>query len=391
MSNTGPLLQSFNFKHETRTYLSVLMHGQKESESFQGKDWQVVNSEINWVGNKNTLWVSLGSSYSREKLFFNENLPKIMTLKAKACKACKGKTIPVILGIVNDLVNKLTAIRNKNLIDTEAWIDERLKNLIIDSRAHQQKKQDECVSLSMETLLEERVLVCRHKALIAAALLRELVEKGILPFGRVRQFRDQIIHHHRVSGHTWVVYRDITTGDLWICDPRLHVVANVNKYFTALEAMYNRSTLCSMVERLDRQDLALPILAEFNKHQIPFTVKEIPSKSRVGYPGLQLCLTFNDEYKHLGSFYKALEKQGIWFNHLNHSVYIPLSENPALYQLDVEKLLRDAGIYQQFQTQVYLPPELQPESLLFTRRRVTMAIERQWEDFMQKHRQPRIR
>lgn len=37
---------SFNFIHETRTYLSSVVHGQRDTESFDGKSWLRVDSKI---------------------------------------------------------------------------------------------------------------------------------------------------------------------------------------------------------------------------------------------------------------------------------------------------------------------------------------------------------
>jgi hypothetical protein len=332
---------SFDFLHETRTYLSSLVHGQKDTESFDGNSWLRVNSNVNWVDHNNKQWVSLGSSRAREKIYFDENSAKIQMLKAKVCKQSRGKKIFHALSKVNNLINGLTTVKGEHYTTTEAKLDERMEELLKIHRAKQGTK----VSLPIDYLIYKGILVCRHKALIAAALLRELVEQKILPFGKVRQFRSTIQKDNKsLSSHTWVVYRDCTTGHLWICDPRVRIALNVNTDFAQLIDIYTKPVLVSMVERIDEHDVFQPLVEKLNKYQTPFTIQMLKNDNHAAYPGIKICITFDHDFLDHQAFCRALSLQGIRFNKLNNALSLPLIDNPAFFRLDVEKLMQDANI-----------------------------------------------
>jgi hypothetical protein len=332
---------AFSFIHEARTYLSSLVHGQRDTESFDGKSWPRVNSKVNWVENNNKLWVSLGANCAREEIYFDESSKKIQALKAKVCNQSRRKKVFQALTKVNDLVNGLTKVKGEHDATTEIKLDERMEELLKIHRSRQGTK----ICLPMDYLIYKGILVCRHKALIAASLLRELVEQKILPFGKVRQFRSTIQKDNKIaSSHAWAVYRDCTTGHLWICDPRLNVALNVNTDFSQLVDIYTKAVLVSMIERLDDQDVYQPLIDKLNKYKTPFTIQTLKCDSNVSYPGIQICISFNHDFLDHQAFCHALSLQGVRFSKLNKTLTLSLINNPAIFTLEVDKLMKDSGI-----------------------------------------------
>ncbi len=379
MSTAGPL-SSFNFQIESRTYASVLVHGKNETESFQGKVWRKVDTSINWVGQNNKLWLSLGADLNREKIFFDENSKIIQDLKVRICKLCHGKSISKMLLIVNALVNTLTANQ------TTAMLETRLKAFLNDCR---QKQKEHVVSLHMDEIIANKLLVCRHKALIVAALLRELVEQKILPFGKVRQYRSKINIPGKPFYHSWTVYRNESTGHLWICDAQSNLVQNVNSDFDALISLCTREALAFMIERVDEQDVYLPLLEKLNKYSVPFCVQAVINNSHAGYPGINICFKFNRGLQYYTDICKALKRQGIWFNRLNDSLYIPLIDNPKIFNMNVEQLMHDIGIVKEPPKQISLDTQLHPDAVMPPTRTLLFAAQRcgssEWGRTLAKH------
>ncbi|MBI2791309.1 MAG: hypothetical protein HYX61_05075 [Gammaproteobacteria bacterium] len=241
-----------------RSVISQQVHGDISEVQFDHKPWQIVNSKTNWVNNANKQWVSLGSSKSRERLFFDENSPVVTELKAQALLACKGKDIATVLDTVNALVNDLTAQPGKSRQDVERSLDAQLEELLREKRKTLGPSDD--INIHFDELVEKKILVCRHKGLLAASILAHLVENNILPQGCVRQYRSSLKINDKIIGaHTWSVYRNATTGDLWMCDPRWQTAKNVTQEYNHLAARYGNSALSDMVKRLDVEDRLLLI------------------------------------------------------------------------------------------------------------------------------------
>ncbi len=365
MTTAGPL-PTFNFQIESRTYASVLMHGKHETQSFQGQEWRTVDTTLNWVGHHNKLWVSLGSDLNREKIFFDENSKIIQVLKIEICKLSRGNSISDILRTVNTLVNTYTKKQ------TNATVESRLIAYLNECR---QKQKEHVVSLHMDEIIANQLLVCRHKALIVASLLRELVEQKILPFGQVRQYRSKINIPGRPFYHTWAVYRDNHSGHLWMCDARSNLVQNVNTDFNKLIPICTREALAFMIERLDEQDVYLPLLEKLKKYPVPFSVQAVINDSHAGHPGIQICLKFNRGMQYYKAICKALKMQGIWFNFLNDALYIPLVDNAGIFNLDAEQLMRDSGICYEPPQQITPGPQLHPDVIMQPTRTVLFAAQ----------------
>lgn len=240
-----------------RTFLSDRKHGTAVAKSFDNKKWCKINAQINWVEANNTSWTSMGSSDTREHLLFDESSPIIEDLKTYVvdqCQRLKGN-IPAILKTVNNSVNLLTKQIGISRREVEAGLDKRLENYI-KYKMHLMNTSKSPV-ITMDELIQHKILVCRHKGPLAACLLAELVRKNILPKGTVRQYRSQIQHGTHVGVHTWAVYRDKQSNDLWMCDPRWNYVQNVTRKTAKAEAKgYGVEAIQRMLTRLKTFDQA---------------------------------------------------------------------------------------------------------------------------------------
>lgn len=267
----GPLN---NLELISRTIDSEKKHGNAKKVSLKDKGWRVVNSKVNWVGSPHTRWVSLGSSNLRERLFFDENSSHVTSIKKAAEKACKGKNVGEVLTIVNNLINQLTAIEGKSDKEIEKGLDAKLNKLLIEKRKSLGSHTP--IDIHFDELIEKKILVCRHKGLLAASILAHLVEKGILPKGNVRQYRSSLKKNGKIIGaHTWAVYRDATTDDLWICDPRWRTANNTTKEFEELAKRYGNPTMSDMVKRLAIEDGK-----KTKHHKKPEHNKKVPSDKK---------------------------------------------------------------------------------------------------------------
>lgn len=210
-----------------RTFLSDRTNGTAPTITYESEQWQKVNSKIDWVKSTNTQWVSVGSSRDREHIIFNENSEKIRALKQEAIQQCQDKigNIQEILSTVNEIANQLTDQPNTSRRAVEIGLDSLLENFI-NIKKLSNKDSIEPPTITMDELIDEKILVCRHKGLLVASLLGELVRQGILPEGTVRQYRTQL----DMGGvHTFATYREKSSNDLYICDPRWEYVENVSK------------------------------------------------------------------------------------------------------------------------------------------------------------------
>lgn len=330
----GSTMTILGASHVPRSDLSANVFGDNEFEEYLGVKWQRVTSEINWVGNENKLWVSLGSSLKREKLYFAEDSPLIQTLKVKALSLCRGRALIDVLNIVNELINSLTAINGEDYLVTDARLEPALEQLLNTKVTSLQQ----VVSIHMDELIQRRILICRHKGLLASAILGFLVEQKVLPSGSVRQYRSTIIKNNRITAHTWSVYREHSTGQIWICDPRWRIAQNVNVNFHTLAQLYTNEVLLVMLQRLDAEDVYFPLLESIEDHAagLPFTVEAFQHEQ----PGLMLCFRFQNGDKALAAFSQALTQQSIQSFENESSLYVSISDNPAIVNLNFDKLIQ---------------------------------------------------
>lgn len=278
MQYDGP---SENLDLMTRSYYSTQIHGTADTVVFDNQDWQVVNSKVNFVGNANTKWASLGASLERERLFFDANSQYVLHLKNVAEQVCAGKEIGDVLVTVNMLINLLTEVDGVSPLEVESGLDGRLDELLKEKR--KALPDGAYIDIYFDDLAKEKILVCRHKGLLAASILAHLVEKNILPEGCVRQYRSSLkINDEIIGAHTWAVYRDAKTGDLWMCDPRWKTAKNVTKEFERLANAYGSPAMSDMVKRLNVED-RLHLIEEVVAAQQEQVSPSVPSTQTTDY------------------------------------------------------------------------------------------------------------
>lgn len=326
-----------------RSTISDYVHGKEDSVSHDGLVWKKVNSTVNWVGQENKHWISLGGSSNRERLFFNENSDIIQKLKEKARIACANKSIPEVLGIVNTLINSITAREGITSSNVEKMLDGELEQYLSFKKLHTGN-----LDVDMDELIKQKILVCRHKGLLAASILGHLVENKVLPAGNVRQYRSTLMKGKEVIGaHTWAVYRDSTTGNLWMCDPRWRTARNVTTQFEALALKgYGEQALNAMIKRLDQEDGIQSFAEKINvsKNIFPLIKDAYFSAGTVSSPGNQIRLELEKSDNHLIALDTALKKHKINSEiktHPNPFFIIRSENNPGLFTLDFEKFSQD--------------------------------------------------
>lgn len=342
----------FELEIQSRSTAARIFHGTQEDIAFEGKKWKQVDSRIDFVQNPVTLWVSLGSSKSlREKLFCDANSKTLLLLKNELLEKAKDKPISQVLQLINYLVRKL------NSTDlSEKEFSERFKEFML-SKIIDETKQPE---IKMEEFIEEKLLYCRHTALIAALLAAYCVDQGFLPPGKVRVYRSNIVENSKLrSVHGWAVYRENATGILRLFDPQKLVVLNVSKFFKAIaqldlgkqnqilrESSYGDSTLRDMKKRLDYLDGVCPFIENFNKIHTLFPVTGPASfnAGTVTIPDHQIRLELNNTRWEPYALLYALKEQHITAqkrNHGNDFISIPVGNNNLLFSANIDKLKTD--------------------------------------------------
>ncbi len=243
-----------------RTVIAQNLHG-KGAISFEGKNWDQVSANVDFAGLKTRYMVSLGSSTSRERLFLDRESPheKMVALREKIANESRGKTVPEILAIVNKHIDALTtdhpSVRGQSRNQIEAGLDGRLDRYLNDRAAGRIPGKPANRDVSMDELVDAGILVCRHKGLLAASIMGQLIDNKILPPGAARQYRSEIqnVAGRTIGAHTWSVYRDGTTGDLWVNDPRWAQVKKVNPARMS-DIGYGVPAVRQMMQRLDAID-----------------------------------------------------------------------------------------------------------------------------------------
>ncbi|HRE33017.1 MAG TPA: hypothetical protein PLD88_13655 [Candidatus Berkiella sp.] len=204
-----------------RTFLAQKLHGTKEI-NYDSKQWKQVTTELNFASDLSRYVVSLGASTSRERLFFDRRTDKMNEIYNDIKLQCKHKSVQEVLRVVNskidDLATRHKSVKGKPRNKVEAELDLRLAKYLA-------KKNVIQPNVTMDELIEEGLLVCRHKGLLAAHVMGELIKDGYLPHGAARQYRSSL---GSKQVHAWAVYRNAITHELWVNDPRWARVVKVN-------------------------------------------------------------------------------------------------------------------------------------------------------------------
>lgn len=345
------MLDAFGQLPVTRSELANRVHGPATHEVVDGLTYLRVTSEVDWVKNPNALWVSVGASLMREKILFNENSAIIQLLKQTALIRCQRKSIDDVFSEVNNIINELTYVPGQPEIVTEDKLDKSMDRLL-----ERYYIQGEPLYINMDNLIKGGLLLCRHKALLACALLRHLVEKEILPPGTVRQYRSDL----KQGAHTWAMYRNFSSGHLHICDPRGRLYGNVSTSFNYFVNTYTLPVLQFMIQRLDGQDFYLKFRQKMQDEVIPlpFNVSAAHNPANPA-SGLYVQFTFKTGAPELRVMIKALKAHNIKLAYNDSHIYISMAQNPAIYALDIDKLLF------RFRSHCPITMPMKPKPLLF--------------------------
>lgn len=232
-----------------RSIIAQFIHG-NSAIRFRNRQWEQVTTEVNFAETLTDKFVSLGYSSERERLFLDLKSPRFVALCQQIEEKCIGKTTLEILSIISNKINQL----QKNKTSDEAmeaqfnrYLTERKQGRILGKPANG--------DILIDELMEKGHLLCRHKGILAASIMGRLVHKKILPPGMARQYRSEIQDSKgfNMGVHTWSVYREWQTGNLWILDPHWNLIQKLNKDFIKANP-YGIKAINQMLYRMDKID-----------------------------------------------------------------------------------------------------------------------------------------
>jgi len=263
------LSEGYSAQLNLRSVVAQNVHG-KGPIYFNRQNWKQVTSEVDFAKEKDRHLVSLGSSQTRERLFIDLQSETINKLYNDIAKQCQGKTPEEILKIVNKEIDKITAPEGSNREQIERQLDARLDKYLDDREKGLKPPNPRNRDVQIDELMQEGILVCRHKGLLAGAMMGRLVQNKLLPEGSTRQYRSDIQDSkgNAIGAHCWSVYREAQSGKLWVNDPRwAHVVQVTGTPENALQIGYGVPAIKMMVERLDKLDASVspPVKAKLER------------------------------------------------------------------------------------------------------------------------------
>lgn len=232
------------------------------------KHWNWVRHDVDFAKQDETSWASMGSSAKRENLLFDANSARLIELRQQVIAETLDKPVREVLETVNNIVDNLTAIPGKLRNERELELDAELSAFLKAEFSRTGSKD-----ISIDKLIEEKKLVCRHKAIIVAYVLGELIRLGILPPGEARHYRSDLrdlstspttTTKTKCRGvHSWALYKQ-NEGGLWMCDPRWLSVKNLDNTRDLCLAgeVYGGITILKMIDKLNgverKEDEFLP-------------------------------------------------------------------------------------------------------------------------------------
>lgn len=266
MKNAPSAAPHYLKEFRSRTKLAIEFHKLLEGTSnyiyktADGREWHWVHQEMDFASEDKALWVSMGSSSERENLLFDTNSPCIKKIREQAIAQSHGKSVRAILETISALVDNLTAIEGTPRHIREEELESELDQFLITAGGK---------DVTMDELIERKFLVCRHKALIAAFLMGELVKEKILPPGEVFHYRSELREEPKQrlaltrrrplkkpptlfhGVHCWANYFELSGNqDLWMCDPRWQSVINVEEEMKTAMMKYGKPTILNMLHHL---------------------------------------------------------------------------------------------------------------------------------------------
>lgn len=345
--------EEIKLKLPKRTENANAIHGNDHFISYDDKNWKKADSTVDFATTTQSLWVYVGGSKgSREKLLFDANSQQMLALKTKIANICRGQSVEQALALVNETINQLTDVPGQNRQQVESVLDGKLSAFLQTKMLQQDVTHSPFVS--MDELIKEKLLVCRHKGLMAACLIGHLIKQGILPKGTARVYRSTLLDNtDRVTGgHGWAVYRNLINGHLIMSDPRWNKVTPVtaalygNNRQLLERTGYGMSTLLDMIKRLNREDILLPFADKFNVYQLdyPMLKPAYIESCEQDSAHEKLCIELEAATEKQQALKEALTKQGVKFEHEKmpkDRLVLELRNNPKLAMLDFGKLRQD--------------------------------------------------
>jgi len=259
--NCRILADNKNNSHFLRYISRSLMAGDRPSSNItsQNIDWEIVNSDFDFASSNKQNVVVLGTgANNQERVLIDRSSPIIEDLSKMIINKCEGKSVEQILQIVNSEIDALTAKEGRTRTEIEDELDEKLEQYLSQREKGLINGKPANRDVPLDELMEQKMLVCRHKGPLAAHIMGELIKEGILPPGSARTYRSNVSNEsgQNIGAHQWSVYRDGTNGDLWVNDPRWLKVTNVNQDdFINDELGIGIIEKANMVGRLDKADL----------------------------------------------------------------------------------------------------------------------------------------
>jgi len=296
-------------KLNSRTVYREERYG-KEDVFYLGTKWKPINSAINMVGSQNTKWVY--QSYQLHE-FIDEHSDLVKKLRRNALLECKSKSTEDILIYVNNIINDFNKKNKENMTYRE--IEKNIDKALDEFMEKIPKDENGEQIITIEEIANEGLLICRHRAMLAASILRSLVEEGILPRGMVRVYRSELLNEkdENQGAHAWAVYRDIEADKLWLCDPRWETATQVKPNFEGITE-YGLHVINDMNIRLNTEDKA-EFLKDFQQRMSALFPKG-DNMIRLERSKKKNLLQFKVEYQnindhYISAFVKALETVGI--------------------------------------------------------------------------------
>lgn len=257
--------------HMERTRIAEEHHGEV-GQSYDGNH-RLVSLEIDFARTKDSKFVSKGAS-NRENIQLDKQSKSYIELLNRIKQKCESlepkQNTKKILEIIIDEINEFNNLKGDAGLTPEqidAGVDTRLEQFIHDERERQRKDNPALMNpvISMDTFMQEGLMVCRHKGLLSAAIMGDLVKEGILPKGSARQYRSGLKEKPSDSidgAHTWSVFTE-SDGTMWMCDPRwgvngtdygIHNLSDKDQFWHANQH-YRDTTIKLMLRRCMIRDI----------------------------------------------------------------------------------------------------------------------------------------
>lgn len=324
-----------NYSWLTRTEAANRLHG-TGNVVFEGLQWQPVQTDVNFAENPVTRFVSLGQSLERERLFVNTESTLIGSLLYFIIEEARNKPVQEVLEIVNSKIDNLTTnhLKYKGLTreQIESQLDDKLDKYLELRKQGKVPNKPNNLDVTIDELVDEGVLVCRHKAILAAFMMGKLIELNILPLGSARQYRSELQNQEgeTIGAHSWSVYRQAQTGEVWVNDPRWAQVVKVDPNNLAA-LRYGTPAAERMMSRLNKLDAAVLSVPTRPKPVIhAVALKDSP------YPKLQVIKS-KVMGLHLNQGLRPGENRHQLIEKFDHSLEA-IMNNPQLSENDKDQL-----------------------------------------------------